>query len=51
MLDGTLATDLQDGTHVDLRTGQTYVVDDARSPHRSSTVTGARLFIVDEAPR
>src|SRR5262245_10433145 len=49
VLDGTLATELEDGTRVDLRAGQTYIVDDSRSPHRSSTTTGARLFIVDEA--
>src|SRR5215471_12487949 len=49
VLDGTLSTELQDGRRVDLRAGQTYVVDDTRSPHRSSTVTGARLLIVDEA--
>jgi quercetin dioxygenase-like cupin family protein len=47
VLDGTLTTELADGRVVELRPGMSYQVADGAEPHRSSTATGARLFIVD----
>ena len=46
-LEGTLHTELADGRTVVLTPGMSYHVADGASPHRSSTPTGARLFIVD----
>ena len=46
-LDGTLHTELADGRTVVLTAGMSYQVADGVAPHRSSTPTGARLFIVD----
>jgi hypothetical protein len=46
-LEGTLHTELSDGRSVTLSPGMTYHVADGAAPHRSSTGTGARLFIVD----
>lgn len=47
VLDGELHTELADGRTVVLTAGMSYQVADALAPHRSSTPTGARLFIVD----
>ena len=47
VLDGELETDLEDGRHVRLGPGMSYQVADGTMAHRSSTRTGARLFIVD----
>jgi quercetin dioxygenase-like cupin family protein len=47
VLDGTLTTELADGRVVELRPGMSYQVADGAEPHRSSTATGAKLFIVD----
>jgi quercetin dioxygenase-like cupin family protein len=47
VLDGTLETELGDGRKVTLTPGTSYQVADGAEPHRSSTQTGARLFIVD----
>ncbi|MGY8523947.1 DHCW motif cupin fold protein [Paracidovorax citrulli] len=47
VLDGELHTELDDGRSVVLRAGQSYQVADQAEAHRSSTPTGARLFIVD----
>lgn len=45
---GTLHTELQDGRRFTLTAGMSYhVSDDGDPPHRSSTETGATLFIVD----
>ena len=45
---GSFETQLADGQVFTLRAGQSYHVgDDGDSPHRTSTVSGARLFIVD----
>jgi hypothetical protein len=44
---GELDTELQDGRHFVLKPGMSYQVADAAERHRSSTVTGATLFIVD----
>lgn len=48
VLDGELETELADGRRFTLRPGQSYQVSDfGDAAHRSSTRTGARLFIVD----
>ena len=47
VLEGELETELEDGRRFLLRPGMTYQVADAHEAHRSSTRTGARLFIVD----
>lgn len=46
-LEGELRTELQDGRTFTLRPGMSYQVADNAEPHRSSTLAGARLFIVD----
>ena len=46
-LDGELSTELKDGRVFVLKPGMSYQVADDAEPHRSSTATGARLFIVD----
>lgn len=46
-LEGELQTELADGRRFTLTPGTSYQVADNAEPHRSSTVTGARLFIVD----
>ncbi len=46
-LSGELHTELADGRTFVLRPGMSYQVADAAEPHRSSTVCGAKLFIVD----
>ena len=46
-LEGELETELGDGRVVRLGPGMTYQVADDAEPHRSSSRTGARLFIVD----
>ncbi|MGO4809146.1 DHCW motif cupin fold protein [Cupriavidus sp. 2MCAB6] len=47
VLEGELHTELEDGRHFVLAAGTSYQVADHAEPHRSSTPTGARLFIVD----
>lgn len=47
VLDGELHTELEDGRQFVLGAGMSYQVADQAEPHRSSTPTGARLFIVD----
>jgi quercetin dioxygenase-like cupin family protein len=47
VLDGELRTELDDGRLEVLVAGQSYQVGTDMEPHRSSTSTGARLFIVD----
>lgn len=45
---GELQTELQDGRRFTFAAGSGYTVSDfGDSPHRSSTATGAKLFIVD----
>ena len=46
-LDGKLKTELADGRTFVLTSGMSYQVADQAEPHRSSTTTGATLFIVD----
>jgi len=47
VLDGELETELADGRRFTLKAGMSYQVADGADAHRSSTRTGARLFIVD----
>lgn len=47
VLEGILRTELDDGRVVTLTAGQSYAVSSGMEAHRSSTETGARLFIVD----
>lgn len=44
---GEVETDLADGRRIHLTAGQSYQVGDGAEPHRSTTASGARLFIVD----
>lgn len=46
-IEGELHTELEDGRKFTLRPGMSYQVADNAEPHRSSTDTGARLFVVD----
>jgi quercetin dioxygenase-like cupin family protein len=46
-LEGELQTELKDGRKFVLKPGMSYQVADNAEPHRSSTVLGAKLFIVD----
>lgn len=46
-LEGELVTELADGRTFTLTPGMSYQVADNAEPHRSSTATGAKLFIVD----
>ena len=46
-LDGELRTELEDGRVFVLTPGMSYQVGDDAERHRSSTRTGAKLFIVD----
>ncbi|MCU0586115.1 MAG: DHCW motif cupin fold protein [Desulfobacterales bacterium] len=47
VLEGELETELEDGRKFVLKPGMSYQVADEAEPHRSSTRTGATLFIVD----
>jgi quercetin dioxygenase-like cupin family protein len=47
VLDGELTTELADGRQIRVTAGMSYHVADGSEPHRSSTATGAQLFIVD----
>jgi hypothetical protein len=46
-LEGELHTELADGRKFILRAGMSYQVADEAEPHRSSTRSGVKLFIVD----
>jgi hypothetical protein len=46
-MDGELHLELSDGREFMLGAGMSYQVADDIQPHRSSTTTGAKLFIVD----
>lgn len=46
-VEGQLETELADGRRFTLTPGVSYQVADNAEPHRSSTASGARLFIVD----
>ena len=47
VLEGELTTELDDGTVVTLKAGDSYQVADDAEAHRSRTATGAALFVVD----
>lgn len=47
VLDGELKTELQDGRTFTMSAGMSYQVADNNGAHRSSSIHGARLFIVD----
>jgi hypothetical protein len=47
VLEGTLVTELKDGRRFTLQQGMSYQVATDAEAHRSSTATGAKLFIVD----
>ena len=49
VLEGTLSTELDDGRVLELNAGQSYQVGSGMEAHRSRTIGGARLFIVDSA--
>lgn len=46
-IEGEMTTELEDGRTFVLTAGMSYQVADNAEPHRSSTVSGAKLFIVD----
>lgn len=46
-LEGELETELVDGRRFRLSPCKSYQVSDDTNPHRSSTATGATLFVVD----
>jgi hypothetical protein len=48
VVSGELSTELRDGRRFTLTAGMSYQVSDfGDSPHRSSTSTGATLFVID----
>jgi hypothetical protein len=47
VLEGELDTELKDGRRFTLGPGMSYEVSDGPNAHRSSTASGAKLFIVD----
>ena len=46
-MEGEMETELEDGRILKLSAGTTYFVGDNNEAHRSSTITGCKLFIVD----
>jgi hypothetical protein len=46
-LEGEFKTELSDGRTFTMTPGKSYQVADGESSHRSSSKSGARLFIVD----
>jgi hypothetical protein len=46
-IEGEMDTELADGRIMKLIAGMTYFVGDNNEEHRSSTLTGCKLFIVD----
>lgn len=47
VMEGELITELKDGRTFTLKAGTSYQVATDAEPHRSSTMNGAKLFIVD----
>ena len=47
VMEGEITSELSDGTRTLMKPGISYQVSDDVAPHRSSTTTGARVFIVD----
>ncbi len=46
-LEGSFTSEMQNGDSIILQKGDTYVVSDEMSTHRSATVEGAILLIID----
>jgi len=46
-VEGRFETELEDGRVFVMTPGMSYQVEDGAAAHRSSTATGAKLFIVD----
>ncbi len=46
-LDGEFVSELKDGAKFFVKKGMTYVVSDELSEHRSTTVKGVKLLIID----
>ena len=46
-LEGEFKSELQDGETISLKQGMTYIVSDEQSSHRSISVNGTRLLIID----
>ena len=46
-LEGSVETQMEDGSSVQLNKGMSYVVSDGRSSHRSWSKDGATLLIMD----
>lgn len=46
-LEGSFISELSTGEHIALVQGQTYVVSDEMSAHRSHSATGVKLLIID----
>ena len=46
-IEGELHTELEDGRSFVLKPGMSYQVADGAEAHRSSTASGAKLFVVD----
>jgi len=46
-LEGEFVSELSDGQQISLKEGESYVVSDGRSSHRSFSQKGARLLVVD----
>ncbi|WP_237724815.1 DHCW motif cupin fold protein [Deinococcus alpinitundrae] len=47
VLEGELVTELEDGRRFTMTPGMSYQVADEAEAHRSQTVAGAKLFVVD----
>jgi mannose-6-phosphate isomerase class I len=46
-MEGEMETELQDGRIMKLQKGESYFVGDDSEPHRTATINGCKLFIVD----
>ncbi len=46
-VEGEMTTELEDGRHLKLTAGMTYMVGDNNEAHKSSTQNGCELFVVD----
>lgn len=47
VLEGELVTELKDGRKFSMNSGMSYQVASDAEPHKSSTISGAKLFVVD----
>ena len=46
-LEGEFVSELKDGSTFTLKKGMSYIVSDDQSSHRSSSLTGVKLLIID----